>query len=133
MASSNIKVEFSYDIKKVWDIVTSLENYLWRSDLSKIEVSEDGKTFVEYTKDGYETTFHITCCEQYKRWEFDIENGNMSGHWIGVFTYKDGITTIDFTENVTAKKIIMKPLVGLFLRKQQKKYVEDLKAALEIK
>lgn len=38
MAISNIKVTFPYDVKRVWDIVTSLENYSWRSNISKIEV-----------------------------------------------------------------------------------------------
>ncbi|MBN1042832.1 polyketide cyclase, partial [Clostridium botulinum] len=35
MAVSNIKATFQCDIKKIWEIVTSLENYSWRSDLSK--------------------------------------------------------------------------------------------------
>lgn len=38
MAVSNIKVAFQSDIQKVWRTVTSLENYTWRSDLSKIEI-----------------------------------------------------------------------------------------------
>ena len=38
MAISNIKVSFQSDVKKVWDIVTSLDKYQWRSDLSKIEI-----------------------------------------------------------------------------------------------
>jgi len=40
MAKANIKAEFKSDIKKVWDIVTDLENYGWRRDISKIEVLE---------------------------------------------------------------------------------------------
>lgn len=46
MATSNIKATFSCDLKKVWNIETSLENYSWRSDLSKIEVLSESK-FVE--------------------------------------------------------------------------------------
>ena len=42
----------------------------------------------------------------YKRWEFDMENTNMRGHWIGVFTSKGNETEIDFTEYVTANKIV---------------------------
>ena len=53
--------------------------------------------------------------EPYKRWEFDMENSNMSGHWIGVFTAKGNETQIDFTENVTPKKWIMKPFVKIYL------------------
>lgn len=130
MAISNVKVLLRSDIKKVWDIVTSLEEYQWRSDLSKIEVLNE-KQFIEYAKDGFATTFTITVCEQYKCWEFDMENDNIKGHWIGVFTDKNGQTEIDFTEDVTAKKFIMKPFVKAFLKKQQELYVSDLKKALQ--
>ncbi|MDO5401992.1 MAG: polyketide cyclase, partial [Eubacteriales bacterium] len=99
MAISNIKAVFQQDIQKVWETVTSLENYAWRSDLSKIEILNE-KQFIEYTKEGYATTFTITVVEPCMRWEFDMENGNMKGHWVGVFTKKDGLTEIDFTEDV---------------------------------
>ena len=129
MAISKIKAVFQSDIKKVWETVTSLENYAWRSDLSKIEVLSKNQ-FVEYTKEGYATTFTITVAEPYKRWEFDMENGNMKGHWIGVFTQKGEQTEIDFTEDVTAKKTIMKPFVKAYLKKQQSHYVSDLRNAV---
>ncbi len=130
MAVSNIKVTFEQDIHRVWEIVTSLENYAWRSDLDRIEILNE-KQFVEYTKDGFATTFTITVSEPYKRWEFDMDNGNMKGHWTGVFTDLNGKTEIDFTEDVTAKKLLMKPFVKGFLKKQQEQYVADLKKALE--
>ena len=129
MAVSNIKARFQGDIQTVWDTVTSLEKYQWRSDLSRIEVLNE-KQFVEYTKDGYATTFTITVFEPLKRWEFDLENGNMKGHWTGIFAEKDGQTEIDFTEDVTAKKLIMKPFVKAFLKKQQAQYLSDLEKAL---
>jgi len=129
MAISNIKAVFCCDIKKVWDVVTSLENYSWRSDLSKITVLND-KQFVERTTDGYETKFNITCSDKYKRYEFDMENDTMKGHWVGIFSYQNGKTTIDFTENVTAKKIFMKPFVKTYLKKQQSTYVNDLQKTL---
>ena len=129
MAISNMKVTFQCDIQKVWNIVTSLENYSWRSDLDRIEVIDKNK-FVEYTKEGYATTFTITNTEPCRRWEFDMDNDNMSGHWSGVFTFENGKTTIDFTENVTAKKLLMKPFVGAYLKKQQSVYAVDLEKAL---
>lgn len=129
MAVSNIKALFQSDVKTVWNIVTSLEKYQWRSDLSKIEILNE-RQFIEYTKDGFATTFTITVSEPYKRWEFDMENSNMKGHWTGIFTEKDGQTEIDFTEDVTAKKFIIKPFVKAFLKKQQEVYVSDLKKVL---
>lgn len=131
MAISNMKATFQCEIQKVWNIVTSLDNYSWRSDLDRIEVIDENR-FVEYTKEGYATTFTITNTEPCRRWEFDMNNDNMSGHWIGIFSYENGITTIDFTENVTAKKLVMKPFVKSYLNKQQSVYAADLERAVSM-
>lgn len=93
--------------------------------MSKIEVLSENK-FVEYTKEGYKTTFTITETEPYKSLEFNVENDNISGHWIGLFSKEGDKTTIDFIEDVTAKKIFMKPFLRMYLKKQQKSYVQDL-------
>lgn len=130
MAEVKIKVLLQSDIEKVWNTVTSLTDYAWRSDLSRIEITNE-KQFVEYIKEGYATYFTVTAREQHKRWEFDMENGNMKGHWTGVFTQKDGQTEIEFTEAVQAKKIFMKPFVKAYLKKQQERYIDDLKRALK--
>ena len=129
MAVSNIKAEFDCGVDRVWEIVTSLENCQWRSDLSRIEVVSERK-FMEYTKDGYGTMFTVTAVEPHRRWEFDMENSNMKGHWTGVFKENGGRTQISFTEEVTAKKWYMKPFVKAFLKKQQERYVSDLRKAL---
>lgn len=60
-----------------------------------------------------------------------MENSNMKGHWVGIFTSKDEETEIDFTEDVTAKKIFLKPFVKAFLKKQQELYINDLTKELE--
>ena len=130
MAISKIKAVFMANIQEVWSVVTSLENYQWRSDLSRIDVINE-KQFVEYTKEGSPTTFTITATEIYRRWEFDMENSNIYGHWIGTFCETDGNTEIVFKKNVTAKKWFMRPFVKLFLRKQQNQYIADLKKALQ--
>lgn len=130
MAVSTVKAVFQTDVKSVWDIVTSLDNYSWRSDVEKIEVIDDNR-FIEYTPDGYATKFTVTAKKQLKRWEFDMENDNMKGHWTGIFSEGDGQTEIEFTEDVTAKKLIMKPFVKMYLKKQQEKYISDLRKALD--
>lgn len=130
MAVSSVRVLLQCDIKKVWDTVTSLEQYQWRSDIGKIEILNE-KQFIEYSRDGFATTFTITACEPCKRWEFDMENNNIKGHWTGIFIEKDGQTAIDFMEDVTAKKLIMRPFVKAFLKRQQESYVSDLKKALQ--
>lgn len=126
MATSNIKALIPSKLCNVWEFVLDIENYAaWRSDLSKTEVISDTQ-FIEYTKDGYPTTFTVTVIEPYKRWEFDMENSNMKGHWIGVFTDKGNETEIDFTECVEAKNWLMKPFVKSYLKKQQAQFVEDI-------
>lgn len=131
MAIANIKMKFICSLDKVWNLVTSLDNYSWRSDLDRIKVLEEGKKFIEYTKDGYATTFTITVFKPMERYEFDMDNDNMHGNWIGIFLFHDDETFIDFTENVTAKKILLKPFVKLYLKKQQALYIKDLKNALD--
>ena len=130
MAVSNIKALIPVELHTVWDFVLDIENYaVWRSDLSKTEVISD-KQFIEYTKDGCPTSFTVTLVEPYRRWEFDMENSNMTGHWTGIFTAKGDETEIDFTEQVEAKKLLMKPFVKSYLRKQQTQFVADIRKAL---
>lgn len=131
MTTSNIKESIDRDVRKVCETVLAVEKYSqWRSDLSKTEVINE-KQFIEYTKDGFPTTFTITVVEPYKRWEFDMENSNMKGHWVGIFTSKNDKTEINFTEQVTVKIFFMKPFAKLYLRKQQAQFVMDLKKALD--
>lgn len=131
MAVSEIKATFACDVQKVWEVVTSLEHYTWRSDLSKIEIIDENQ-FIEYTKEGYATTFTVTAKEPCRRWEFDMENDNMKGHFSGIFSRKGDETEIRLTENVTAKKALMKPFIKPYLKKQQAMYVADLKKAVSM-
>ena len=131
MVMTNIKATFACDIKTVWKIITSLEDYAWRSDISKIEIVKPHQQFIEYTKYLYPTIFTITVFEPYQRYEFKMEKSRMIGYWTGLFNHKDGFTTINFTEDVTPKKTYMKPFVKGYLKKQQQTYIHDLKKVLE--
>lgn len=134
MRKSTISATFQADVQTVWNIVTNNHNYAWRSDLNKIEVLERGNKFIEYTKDGFSTNFTITVKEELKRYEFDMENKNMTGHWIGIFnsTHNNG-TKIDFTEELYIRNPVMELLSHLFmnLKKMQQTYVTDLKKVLK--
>ena len=130
IASSNIKAVILGGLQQVWELILDIENYAtWRSDLSKTEVISDTQ-FIEYTKDGYPTTFTVTLVDPYKRWEFDMENSNMKGHWTGVFTAKGDETEIDFTEFVESKKLLVRPFVKMYLKSQQAQFVADISKAL---
>lgn len=131
MTQVTIRATFHSDIQRVWDAVLDVGHYAaWRGDLSKTEVLDETR-FVEYTKEGYPTTFTVTAVEPCKRWEFDMENSNMKGHWTGLFTAKDDGVEVEFTECVTAKKFFMKPFVRSFLKKQQVRFIADLQKALD--
>nr|WP_315035965.1 polyketide cyclase [uncultured Lachnoanaerobaculum sp.] len=129
MAIANIKVTLLCPIEKVWDKVTDLNDFIWRSDLINIRIIDEN-TFVEISKDGIETYFKVIECIKNQSWSFEIENKNIKGTWTGKFYSHGDKTTLDFTENIMSKKIIFKPFVGSYLRKQQKLYFKDLKKAL---
>lgn len=130
MATAQIKAKIKCNIHTVWKIVLDVEQYgKWRSDIREAKRLHEHQ-FVEITDGGYSTTFTVTAEEAETRWEFDMENSNMRGHWTGVFTANGSETEIDFTENVTAKKFFMKPLVKSFLKKQQAQFVRDLQTVL---
>lgn len=128
MAIANVKATFPCEVQKVWDIVTSLDNYAWRSDVKSIYVLSD-EIFVEYSNDDFATVFTITVSEPCKRWEFEILNNNIKGYWTGIFSEENGMTTIDFTEKATSSSLFMKPFVKKFLEKQQAQYIADLQKA----
>ena len=130
MIKSNIKKEFNCDIEKLWNIITDNTNYIWRSDLSKIEII-DNKHFIEYAKNNYPTYFTITSKENLKEYKFDIENTNIKGKWTGIFKeLSNGNVELDFTEEIETDNIIMKLLAKPYLKTQQKRYMKDLEKEL---
>lgn len=133
MAVSIIKEIFPNDRCEVWNIVLDIDKYSqWRSDVSKVEIIDDNQ-FIEYNKSGYATIFTVTNVESYQKWEFDMENTNMKGHWIGIFTsVKDG-TQIEFIEDVKVKKRFYTPFLGFYLKKQQRQFIFDLKKMIDTK
>ncbi len=126
MIRSNIKKEFNCGIEKLWDIITDNNKYAWRSDLSKIDITDD-KHFIEYAKNNYPTYFTITSKEYLKEYKFDIENSNIKGKWIGLFKeLPNGNVELDFTEEIETNNFIMKLLAKSYLKSMQKRYMRDL-------
>lgn len=132
MAVANKKVLLPYDVQTVWEVVTSLTEYTWRSDIARIEILDaEAHHFVEYADEEHKTTVTTTVWQPGKRWEFDLRNDVMQGHWVGVFTPKDGGTLLDLTEDIKVKKLVMKLFIGSYLKMQQTQYLTDLKKALQ--
>ena len=132
MATSNMKVTILCPIEIVWDTVTNLNDFSWRSDLKAVKIIDE-HNFIEIAKNGIETYFRITECIKYQSWIFEIDNKNIKGTWIGKFYSKCDKTILDFTENVVSKKIIFKPFISLYLKRQQRIYFKDLKVKLNCK
>ena len=132
MATSNMKVTILCPIEIVWDTVTNLKDFSWRSDLKAVKIIDE-HNFIEIAKNGIETYFRITECIKYQSWIFEIDNKNIKGTWIGKFYSKGDKTILDFTENVVSKKIIFKPFISLYLKRQQRIYFKDLKVKLNCK
>lgn len=135
MTTSNIRDVIQCDIHKVWETVSTVERYhMWRSDVGRTEVIDE-KQFTEYTGDGYSTTFMATAVEPYRRWELDMENSHIKGHWTIVLASKGSETEIDFIAHVSAKKLFTRP-VGKsvfeksYLKKEQEQFIVDLKKSL---
>lgn len=129
MAISNIKVTLLCPVEIVWDTVTNLNNFSWRSDLKDVKIIDE-HNFIEILKNGIETYFRITECIKYRSWIFEIDNKNIKGFWLGKFYSKGDKTILDFTENVVSKKVIFKPFMSFYLKRQQKIYFRDLKVKL---
>ena len=124
MTTSNMKVTILCPIEIVWDTVTNLKDFSWRSDLKDVKIIDE-HNFIEIAKNGIETYFRITECIKYQSWIFEIENKNIKGTWVGKFFSKGDKTILDFTENVVSKKIIFKPFISLYLKRQQRIYFKD--------
>lgn len=129
MAVARIEALLPYPAETVWHIVTDCTRCDWRSDLDRIETHGDG-SFTEYTKSGYATRFTVTESVPCSRWAFRLENDSLSGTWTGLFEARDSGTRIVFEENVSVKKLWMKPFAGFYLRRQQNVYLRDLRRAL---
>ncbi|BFK87329.1 SRPBCC family protein [Pseudoflavonifractor gallinarum] len=129
MATSKVTVYFPYPVVRVWQTVTDLAHTAWRSDLARVEVLDEAH-FVEHTKSGCATNFTVTACEPFRRWAFAMENDNMFGSWEGIFEAAEGGTRLTCTEIVHAKHWWMHPFVPGYLKRQQKRYLDDLQKEL---
>ena len=127
---STVTALLPYPPERVWAVVTDLENWQWRGDLSRLDhAGEDA--FTEYDKTGFPTRFTVTDRRPPSRWAFDVDNANLTGRWTGTFSPEGGGTRVTFTETVTVKKPWMRLFAKGYLRRQQARYLADLGRALE--
>ena len=129
MISSTITAYIPCDSRRVWDALTDTEAYpRWRSGVSRTELTPKG--FIEYAPNGFATRFTVTQRREGALWGFDIENDNLTGSWLGELSSAGNGTLATFTELVRLKNPILLPLVKPYLRRRQRRFMEELKAAL---
>lgn len=131
MARVCVKIKLRCALQDVWRIITSFENYSWRSDLQNVEILDE-RRFVEYSNSGHRTTFVITDMKFCERLELEIENENIKGFFVGLFSHENGFSIIEFSENIRAKKWFLKPILPIYLKIMQRIYISDLKRALNL-
>ncbi len=129
MIKSNIKVKLNFDIVKVWNKVTYLENYSWRSDLSKLEILNND-TFIIKGKNNTKTVCKITFAKLYRQWNLKIDNKHFFGEYIGVFSGDENHCVFEIKGDLKAKKIFLLPFLKDMLKKQQNDFINDLQRAL---
>ena len=117
-------------VDKVWEKMTDNKDCTWRSDLSRIAVRDGGDAFVEYTKKGTPMEFTVTLKIPHARYEFDMKNAAMKGHWTGILEKENGRTKVTLNEEVEVRGFWKNLLAGSYLKKMQRQYVEDLRRAL---
>ncbi len=129
MPVSRICAFLPFAAAAVWAAVTDLTDTAWRSDLAGVETLPDGR-FVEYARGGAATEFTVTACVPCRRWEFDLKNRNLTGHWTGLFEPETGGVRITFVERVALRRRWMTPLAALYLWRRQRRYLDDLRKKL---
>lgn len=125
------KVILSADIERVWELLTSYDKYpLWRSDLKMVDVVGD-KYFMETSTDNKRLMFYIIKSEPCSLLTIDFKNDILSGSWTGRLRKDNEKTVIDITEELYTKKLLLRPFIKGYLKKQQAVFIEDMKRALE--
>lgn len=125
---------FKKDKKTIWNLMTDIKDQQWRSNLTNIEVFDDGSRFIENSLDGYATEYQVKIFEPYNRLEIKIENDSIEGSYLIIFSDMDEEvdkgTEITFVYDVEAKNVVQKPFVKNYVETQMTVYIKDLCAAL---
>lgn len=124
------KVLLNSSPKEVYEIITNNNFYLWRSDLSEIKIVDDDH-FIEYTRKKYPTFFTIIKKAKNKRYEVEISNNNLEGKFVVELLKNDDKTEFLIREEVIINDSKKRLLGKLYLKKLQKKYINDLIKELE--
>lgn len=124
--------DLPYTPSQIWQVVTDLTNWQWRSDLSDCTITDE-QSFIETPKKGKPIRFRIACLEQPHIWEFRMDSPTLIGTWQGTFEpNENGGCRVKFIEDVTLRnKLIPNWIAKRLLTAYQTQYFRDLRAELQ--
>lgn len=120
------KAQFNCSAEQLFRIITNNKEYGWRSDLKRIDVIKGGNSFIEYTKKGVPTLFTITSRIPYNKYEFKLQNNNLTGKWTGELHDTEAGSEMELTESIHVKSKLLSLFAPYFLKRQQETYIKDL-------
>ncbi|MDE0698009.1 MAG: SRPBCC family protein [Boseongicola sp.] len=127
-ATSRTTVEIRFDapIRAVWDVYTDFESQPnWRSDIAKVEMTSDKKSWTEELKTP-SMTIRFRILEETRPSKLVLQtgtDGNFEGRYVAEFRHENGCTVGTFTEETTALRIVPKVMRRLFFN--QRKFIEE--------
>ena len=112
-ASRTVRIETN--MNKVFSLVTDIGNQsAWRSDVNRVEVTNDGTAWVEHTKQGQALSFRGERKEPgFYVISFTSPQG-FSGEWEGRFVADGDSTTLEITETVRTNGLFGRAMARLF-------------------
>ena len=124
--------DLPYTPQQVWQVVTDLTNWQWRSDLAECQIVDEHR-FIEIPKKGKPIRFCTTRLDSLRSWEFQMDSPSLTGEWQGTFEPKeDGGCRVRFVEDVHFRnKLIPKWVAKRFLAAYQAQYFRDLQVELQ--
>lgn len=120
--------QLPYPTELVWDVITSLTDTSWRSDIDSCRVT--GPHTFEEVAGGSATAFTITHKTPCAHYAFTLQNSALTGHWEGRFASDGSGTALTFTESVSVKNPLQRLMAPAYLRRQQRRYLRDLTSYL---
>ncbi|WDV46535.1 hypothetical protein PV797_02285 [Clostridiaceae bacterium M8S5] len=130
-AKTTIKVKQPPNV--VWKAVTNNNRCDWRSDISKIDITNN-TSWIEYPNNGVPIIFTMKSKIENEYYLVDMKNKMFTGYFELKFSSNTGKDTeVDFIEKIALKYKILKPASYLFfnIQKFQNMYVEDLKKHID--
>ncbi|QMV84470.1 SRPBCC family protein [Corynebacterium hindlerae] len=124
--------QLPYTPHQIWQVITDLTNWKWRSDLADCELIDEHR-FIEIPKKGKPIRFRTTCFEPPHIWEFQMDSPTLVGTWQGILEPTGrGSCQVRFVEDVHLRnKLLPKWIAKRFLVAYQTQYSRDLRAELQ--